>query len=391
MLNAAEILAEAEARVGIADPETQFRPNLDHLVDALNNDNQLTTLGETSVRRGLVERTDHRLEAVKWLRDHPEIADEQIAAPVFLTGLPRSGTTYFQYLFDRDPRFRLIRTWESIAPFPPPGFDPASVTRRKAEEQKRREALVPKKIKGFEALHLLDLDGPDECHVFMEQSYAAAGYMNLYDVPSYFDYLHDALDFEATYKAHKRQLQLLQWRMKQPRWAVKYPNHVLAMDKILSVHPDARFVMTHRDPVQTLASISKMTATLRSTRYESVDPHRVGQQMFSFVARHIDRIMQFCDGPRADRVTHVDYYRVVEDPAASMIEVHKGIGLDSPDEVRKAVADWRERNPKGARGANPYTLEQFGLDADAVAERFSAYMRRFDIPREKDGLARAYA
>lgn len=388
MLDAAAIVAEAELGAGIVDPELVFRPNLAHLVAALNSDNQLTPLGEASARKVLVDRTMDRLEGLKWLRDHPEIGDEVITAPVFLTGLPRSGTTYFQYLFDRDPRFRLIRTWESISPSPPPGFDPESVRRRKAEEAERRRRSIPKKIEGFEAMHLLDLDGSDECHSFMEQTYAAAGYLNVYDVPSYFDYMMKSLDFAGSYRVHKRQLQLLQWRMQQPRWAVKYPNHVIGMDAILEVHPGARFVMTHRDPVQVLASISKMTLTLRGTRYEAVDPERVGRQMLDFVRRHIDRIMAFCRSPRGSRVTHVDYYRVVDDPAAVMAEVHAELGIDSPEEVRAVVADWRRRNPKGARGINRYTLEQFGLDADEVAERYSDYMRHFDIPREQQGLGR---
>jgi hypothetical protein len=391
MLNVAEIRAEVEKRAGIVDPESALRPNLEHLVEALNCDNKLSSLGEASVRKVLVDRAADRLEGLKWHRDHPEIANEVIAEPLFLTGLPRSGTTYFQYLFDRDPRFRLIRTWESISPSPPPGFDAESVRRRKAEEAERRLQAIPRKIEGFEALHLLDLDGPDECHVFMEQSYSAAGYLNLYDVPSYFDYMLKSLDFTASYRVHKRQLQLLQWRMKQPRWAVKYPNHVIAMDAILQIYPDARFVMTHRDPVQTLASIAKMTLTLRGTRYETVDPQRVGRQMLEFVRRHIDRIMSFCKSPHGNRVMHIDYYRVVDDPAAVMREVHAALGIDSPADVCAAVADWRQRNPKGARGSNPYTLEQFGLDPDEVAEQYSHYMRYFDIPREQEGLKRGSA
>jgi hypothetical protein len=388
MLDVADIVAEVETRAGRLDSEPEFRTNMEHFVAALNSDNRLSALGETSVRKALVDRTCDRLEGLEWLRDYPDVSREVIAEPVFLTGLPRSGTTYFQYLFDRDPRFRLIRTWESIAPCPPPGFDTESIRRRKSEEAERRRQAVPKKIEGFEALHLLDLDGPDECHVLMEQTYSAAGYQNLYDVPSYFDYMVKSLDFAASYRVHKRQLQLLQWRMKQPRWALKYPNHVLAMDAILQVHPDARFVMTHRDPVQTLASISKMTLTLRGTRYETVDPKRVGRQMLDFVRRHIDRIMAFCKSPQASRVTHVDYYRVVDNPAAVMAEVHAALGIDSPEEVTAAVAEWRRRNPKGARGSNPYTLEQFGLDPEEVAEEYGDYMRLFDIPREQDGLRR---
>jgi hypothetical protein len=388
MLNVADIVAEIQNRAGIADPELGFRPNLEHFVAALNSDNRLSALGEASARKALVDRAVDRLEGLKWQRDHPEIEKEAIAGPVFLTGLPRSGTTYFQYLFDRDPRFRLIRTWESITPSPPPGFDTESVRRRKSEEAERRLQAIPKKIEGFDALHLLDLDGPDECHVFMEQTCSAAGYQNLYDVPSYFNYMMKSLDFAASYRVHKRQLQLLQWRLKQPRWAVKYPNHVIAMDAILQVYPDARFVMTHRDPVQTLASTSKMTLTLRGTRYETVNPQRVGHQMLDFVRHHIDRIMAFCKSPQGDRVTHVDYYRLVDNPAAVMTEVHAALGIDSPEEARAAVADWRRRNPKGARGSNPYSLEQFGLHPDEVAERYGDYMRHFDIPHEQEGLRR---
>jgi len=386
MLNVADIVGEIETRAGIADPELVFRSNLEHFVAALNSDNRLSAPGEASVRKSLIDRAADRLEGLEWVREHPQIGEEVIAQPVFLTGLPRSGTTYLQYLFDRDPRFRLIRTWESISPSPPPGFDAESVRRRKSEEAERRRQAIPRKIEGFEALHLLDLDGPDECHVFMEQTCSAAGYQNVYDVPSYFDYMMTALDFAASYRVHKRQLQLLQWRMQRPRWAVKYPNHVIAMDAILQVYPDARFVMTHRDPVQTLASISKMTLTLRGTRYEKVDPKRVGRQMLDFVRHHIDRIMAFCKSPAGRRITHVDYYRVVADPAAVMADVHAALEIDSPQEVRAAVADWRRRNPQGARGSNPYTLEQFGLNPDEVAERYGDYMRHFDIPREQEGL-----
>ena len=388
MLDVADIVTEVEKRGGRMDSELEFLPNMERFVAALNSDQRLSALGEASVRKALIDRTGDRLKGLEWLHDYPEIDGQVIAEPVFLTGLPRSGTTYFQYLFDRDPRFRLIRTWESIAPSPPPGFDIESVRRRKSEEAERRGQAVPKKIEGFEALHLLDLDGPDECHVFMEQTCSAAGYQNLYDVPSYFDYMVKSLDFAASYRVHKRQLQLLQWRMQQPRWALKYPNHVLAMDAILQVYPDARFVMTHRDPVQTLASISKMTLTLRGTRYEMVDPKRVGRQMFDFVRRHIDRIMAFCKSPQGSCVTHVDYYRVVDNPTAVMAEVHAALGLDSPEEVSSAVAEWRRRNPKGARGSNPYTLEQFGLEPDEVADQYADYMRHFDIPRERDGLLR---
>lgn len=85
-------------------------------------------------------------------------------------------------------------------------------------------------------------------------------------------------------------------------------------------------------------------------------------------------------------MTHVDYYRLVDNPAAVMSDVHAALGIDTPAAVHAAVADWHRRNPKNARGANAYALETYGLDAEAVAAQFADYMRRFDIPRERDGL-----
>ena len=95
-----------------------------------------------------------------------------------------------------------------------------------------------------------------------------------------------------------------------------------------------------------------------------------------------------CD---AGRIVHVDYYRLLDEPARVMEEVHARLGIDSPEEVRAAIAEWHGANPKGARGSNPYALDQFGLDPEAVAERFKPYMDRFAIPREAAGIARVEA
>jgi hypothetical protein len=386
MLNAAAIMAEAEQQVGIADSDPKVCSNLARLVEELARTGGLSPEGEALTHRLFVMDQVNRLEGLRWLRDYPEIADEVIEAPVFLMGLPRSGTTYFQYLFDRDPRFRLIRTWESMSPNPPPGFDAASVKQRRSEWAARR-AQQPT-FEGFEALHLYDQDGSDECHAFLQQSYGAAGLHNLFRVPGYFDYLMDELDMAESYRVHKRQLQLLQWRSVAKPWALKYPNHVIAMDAILEIYPDARFVMTHRDPVQTLASIAKMTFNLRGMRTGApVDPHEVGRDMRHFIQRHIERIMEFDRGPLGHKVVHVDYYALIADPVMEMRRIHAGIGIATPDAIAQSVGDWHRDNPKNARGRNDYTIEQCGLNGEEVAEQFGEYMQRFSIPREHDGLA----
>lgn len=388
MLDADSIIAEAETNVGVADTDPGVKGNLARLLTALGRTFTLSQQGQETVRALLTLDTVNRLQSLKWVRDYPEIAAEPIEAPVFLLGLPRSGTTYFQYLFDRDPRFRLIRTWESLLPAPPPGFAPESVQPRRAawlEIQRQRP-----QFEGFEALHLYDEDGSDECHAFLEQSFGAAGLHNLYRVPEYFDYLMDELDLVESYRIHKRQLQCLQWKSERKPWALKYPNHVVAMDAILKVYPDARFLMTHRDPVQTLASIAKMTFNLRGMNAaEPVDASVVGQDMLHFVERHVARIMDFDTGPHAGRVIHIDYYALVEDPVRELRRIHAGLNIETPQAVQDAVAAWHADNPKHARGRNEYSLAQYGVDEEDALARFSDYMRRFAIPREREGLRRS--
>ncbi|GIX29673.1 MAG: putative sulfotransferase [Porticoccaceae bacterium] len=389
LLEAGAIRAQAEVQTGIrdADPAT-LAGHLEALCGALREDAPLPPREAERIHRYLVARTADRLEAQRWLAEYPEIAAVALDAPVFLTGLPRSGTTFFQYLFDRDSRFRLVRTWQALAPHPPPGFDPASVAHRKAEEAARRAAARPE-VPGFAAMHLVDPDGPEECHAFLEQAYGAVGFHNLFDVPSYFAFLRTALDFATVYRVHARQLRLLAWRRPAKRFALKYPGHLVAMPEILAVHPSARFVMTHRDPVQVLGSLCKLTAALRAARYGAVDPRRVGRQMLEFLRFHVDRILAFDRTPAHRRVIHVDYYALLADPAATLSEVLAALDLDAPPEVRAAVAEWARANPPGARGVNPYRLEDYGLHPEEVAERFSDYRERFAIPREAEGLARS--
>jgi len=382
MRSAADIIDAAQDQVGIADEEGFALDNLERLLESLVLESVLSEEGFAQAHRMFMNDTVNRLEGLKWVQEYPEIAAEAIEAPVFLMGLPRSGTTFLQYLFDRDPRFRLIRTWEAMTPSPPPGADPASAGQRRAAWAERRRQLVAD-VEGFNAMHLHDDDGSEECHAFLEQSFGAVGLNNLYRVPAYFDYLMDEADLEASYRVHRRQLQLLQWRAPNKPWALKYPNHVIAVPQILAVYPDARFVMTHRDPVQTLASISKLSFSLRSPRCDRLlDKSDIGHSMTHFVQRHIERIMAAANGPWAERIIHVDYYALVRDPLGEMLGVHRQLGIDSPAEVRDAVVSWHRANPRNARGVNVYGLAEYGLDEAALAEQFHAYMQRFDIPRE---------
>jgi len=385
-VDAARIRAEAARLAGIADSEAGiFDANLDALVQSVNAENDSSEAGARQIEAELIDSLRHRLLSLKWVTERPEITAEPIEQPVFLTGLPRSGTTYFQYLFGNDPDLRLVRTWEGMAPCPPPGLDPLSITAR-YDTAKAHCDLMRAQIQGFDAIHLRDPDGPEECHMFLAQTFAAIGYQNTLNVPSYVDFLLSKLDLTASYRVHRRQLQILQHGAPARRWVLKYPNHIIAMPEIVTVYPDARFVITHRDPVQTLASICRLTESFRAPRMQRVNREEIGAQMLDFIARHLDRLMAFARSREgAKRIVNVDYYRLVAAPVEELARAYESLGLVMSQTARQRIADWRAGNPPGKRGAFTYALEEFGLDADAVAERFKPYREHFGVPSEADG------
>jgi hypothetical protein len=385
-LRADDVFERAHALADVTDPDpTHFRGNLDAVVESMNADADLTPIGVEVALAQLVRALRNRIEVDAYLADAPEVAASAVAAPIVLTGLPRSGTTYFQYLFDQDPRLRMLRTWEGERPVPPPAVDPESARRRIAEstEKARRDREVGGST--IDSFHLTDVEGPQECLAILDQTFVNPGLLWVMSVSGYLDYLLHRADLVAAYEYHAAVLKLLQWRAPARRWALKWPCHLLALDAIAAVHPDARFVVTHRDPVQALASNCSLTQMLRTGTSPHADAHQIGRDMLELVRQHVDRLVAFDLAESAtgtSRLVHVDYYELVDAPEAVMPRVFEAVGLEWTDDVEQRVRTWRDENPKGKRGTHEYQLDDYGLDRATIAEAFAAYTERFDIPTE---------
>lgn len=378
-LCARTLMKEAAVKDGLEDfGPPQFAKNFEQLLSSLNTNGALTEAGLEECRREFLNLLDNRLQIQHWISDYPEILNEKIEQPVFATGLPRSGTTYMLHLFDHDERLQLLRTWETAKPCPPPGFAPETIEARIEKTRSNMAAVWQQSVPDFDAIHLIDVEGPDECALLLNNDFGQVGFLNYLNVPAYFDWMIKQGDFKSIYAYHKKQLQLLQWRRPQRRWVVKYPNHLLAMKEITQVYNDPVFVMTHRDPVKTLASLCNLTASFRAARSDKIDRQEIGQQIFSFVKVHIDRLLDYCrDKPK--HVCHVNYYRLVDEPMSEMAGVYSFLGLDMPSTVNKQISSWVDDNPQGKRGEHSYRLEDFGLNRQIVERSFSEYRLEYDI------------
>jgi Sulfotransferase family len=381
-----QVVDYAAAHTEATDPDPKhFRDNLSAVVNCMNEDTTWTEAGLGTALWMAGQALRNRVEVDRYAADEPAVDSESISKPIFLTGLPRSGTTYFQYLFDQDPRLRMMRTWEGERPVPPPAMDTQSATDRRdasAEAARMAREVMGSKIDSF---HLTDVDGPQECLAILDQTFVNPGLLWTRSAQSYLTFLLEQADLREAYEYHARVLRLLQFGAEPRRWALKWPCHLLALDAILSVHPEVRFVVTHRDPVQALASNCSLAQMLRSGVDPNADPNQTGRDMLELVRQHIDRLVAFDVAQQkagSKALVHVDYYQLVDDPAAVMPSVFDGIDLEWTPLVEERVRSWRDDNPQGKRGKHAYTLEEYGLERDQVAEAFSSYTERFNIPSE---------
>jgi hypothetical protein len=383
LIDAALLKQQAASGFGLTEfGDDPFAENFARLIQALNNDGELSEQGVLLSKEEILRLLHNRLELTGWLSDHPEILHEPIEHPIFLMGLPRSGTTFLQNLFDHDDGLRLLRTWETLRPCPPPAAEPDSVALRiKAADQFLNRWRGD--VENFDATHLMDVTGPDECAHIMSMAFTQAGFQNYAKVPSYFDWLLREADFQAAYRLHKSVLQLLQWRAPARRWVLKYPNHMLAIADIRSVYPEAVCVVTHRDPAQTLASLCALTEQYRAVRYDANDRLALGQEMLEFVRAHIERFMAYRDGAGDQGIIDVNYYRLVADPVSTVADIYRRTRMAMPDTVRGRLANWTNANPKGRRGRHEYRLADYGLEAGALDAAFAGYRKRFGVRSEQ--------
>ena len=178
---------------------------------------------------------------------------------------------------------------------PPPAIDAESARRRREasiENARRAREATGGKI---DAMHLTDVDGPQECLAILDQTFVNPGLLWTMSVSGYLDYLLHTADLRAAYEHHARVLKLLQWGAPARRWALKWPCHLLALDAIADVHPGAKFVVTHRDPVQALASNCSLTHMLREGTSPNADPARMGIAGASYGGYAVDWLIGTTD------------------------------------------------------------------------------------------------
>jgi hypothetical protein len=377
------LLAAARRGTGLDDfGDPRFRDALERLVDAFEREAALTTLGRMIARRDLMRLLENRLRILDTHRRHPEIGRGAVRRPLFILGLPRTGTTILHELLAQDPANRVAMTWEVMHPWPPPERSTYDTDPRIAAVE-RHFAGIDSLLPGFKRMHPMGATLPQECVAFTAHDFASMVFSTTHRITRYQAWL-DSTDLRWVYASHRRQLQYLQWRCPAERWVLKSPGHLWALDALLAEYPDGLIVQTHRDPLRVVASLASLIATLRSLASDEIDAHAIGAEWTELLARGLEHTMAVRSAASLDpsRVLDVQFADFIRDEIGAVRRLYEHFAWSFTPEAEARMRRFLAANPKDKHGAHRYTLGASGLDPAAERRRYAAYQERFAVPSE---------
>ena len=372
--SAADLHAAATAITGLAEFGTDdYGDGLAVLLEAYASEARLTPKG-TRVARALLRGalTARLFSEAAWAR-HPEHAEVAIERPIFVTGLPRSGTTALHRLLTADPGHQGLQLWLAEVPQPRPprdtwAADPAF--RYVQAGCERHHASHPE----FMAVHYMAAGQVEECWQLLRQSMRSVSYECLAHLPGYSSWLRGQ-DWTTAYRRHRRNLQLIGLPDAGRRWVLKNPSHLFALDALLAVYPDAMVIQTHRAPRTAVASVCSLAAQASAEWSTTFRGKVIGRDQLETWAYGLDRFTEARAGHDPAQFYDIEYDDFVANPLGTVAAVYQHFGLALSGRAADAIRALCEQSPGTAGPGHRYALSDFGLTAEQVDERFAGYHR----------------
>jgi len=325
--------------------------------------------------RGLiVHLLGQRLQVEDWYRRHPEIEDERTEAPLLGLGLPRTGSTALAFLLAEDPNARSLRRFEGTEPCPPPStVAPPDPRIAKAEAQ---GAMIDQMAPRMAALVPSTPTGPYECQDLMGLDFKSWYFQAYAHIPSYSQWLVYEADLTSTYRYERRVLKLLQWGEPTRPWRLKCPNHLAHLDALDTAFPDARFVMTHRDPSEVIVSVADVYAEVSRIFSRDVDLHYLGAMNVEHWSVAMERAIAFRDAGNDHRFYDMDFRAVQRDPIGEVRGLYAWLREPVTEAFETGMRRWwREQAEARPENVHPDPAV-FGIDLEKVRPLFAEYVDR---------------
>ena len=373
------LLQRARSETGLGDfGHEGFREGLERLVHSADTEARTTQMGSAVFEMSVLDLLKQRLAIEDWYSRHPEIGDQEIIAPLIGLGLPRTGSTAFSCLLAEDPNIRVMRNWEQMQVCPPPEratYDTDPRIELAQEKMRIRNERFPR----MKQMVPSSATSPVECQNLMGMNFRSQIFQAMYHVPSYVRWLHHEADMTDTYRFVKRVLKLLQWRCPPNKWRLRNPSHILFIDDLNKVFPDARFWMTHRDVADVIPSVADLYFELHKAFSDHVDKPWLGDVNVESCELGMRRVIAFRAAGNDHRFFDVRFDEFQREPFAAIEGLYRFLGEELTDVARARMTAWRDDTPRDKHGLRTYDPADYGLDRHALRERFAFYRQRFGL------------
>ena len=381
MLAPDRLLESAVAATGLSDfGSPSFREGLSRLVDSLNGEADLNPFGRAMAEGQIAAALANRLRIEAHYKDHPELVTERIASPLFIVGMSRSGTTALSHLLGKDPNLRSLLGWEANDSVPPPETATYQTDPRFLAA-KARDALAEQAMPGFRALHYDPPDAPMECALLFNHEFNSSALWTTFAIPSYMAWTLEA-DPTPAYAWHARMLKLLQSR-KPGRWSLKAPQHATTLEALRARYPDAKLIVTHRDPTVCAASTMSLTAFLQGRTSGGARPLESARRVADFIERCCNGLLEFARCHGDDALIHVPYPELGANPMAVVEKIAAETSHELTPAARAALERHVLERPQHRHGVHRYAPEDFGFRREELDERYAAYRAHFGVALER--------
>ncbi|MGC1321365.1 MAG: sulfotransferase [Candidatus Udaeobacter sp.] len=370
---ATELIETAKRRCGLDDfGEGDFFEALSRLLESCQDEARLNLIGRIALKTDVLETLCARLQMERDRQLYSDITHQEIREPLFIVGLPRSGTSVLHRLLGADPDHRCPLMWEVRSPSPPTLADEKRRIQSATQSCKFFNWLVPT----FRYVHTVGAEVPQECVSLMTPTFLSDQFDAMYYVPSYRTWFFRR-DLRPAYEYHQRFLQHLQFRRAARRWILKAPTHMFAMPALLSVYPDALFVQTHRTPVDAMASVSSLVTILRSAFSDAVDPLIVCREAIDYWSETMEKFLCERDRLVKNRICDIQYDEIRREPIHAVRRIYEYFGWSLSREAERRMRVLVAGQAKRQSANHRYDLSQFGASADHVLRAFMPYCQRF--------------
>lgn len=371
-------LALDRAAIGADFGDTDYHTGLRLLLEALDLDFDFTEIGIWFVVDTIISVLAARLTTEAGWKAHPHYRDATISKPLVIAGLPRTGTTALHKLLALDPQFQGLDLWLSQFPSVRP---PRETWTGNPHFLKAAEILQFRKchMPQFYAAHETAIDTPDECIEVLRQSFVSNAYTTFgYSRYQSWWWRQDEL---GSYRRYADVLRLIGLAHPERTWLLKSPGqHVWALDCLFAIFPDARVVMTHRDPGKCIPSVCSLSASRqRVFQGDAFLPGSKGVPEALKWRQALD-YSAAARKAKAGQIIDIRHKDFVLDQVATVRAIYDRFGLELAPRVEAAMHEWLRNQPAEHKaGGHRYTAEEYGLNEGSLRELFSDYIEEFDL------------